>query len=431
MPEGGRGRAGRWQTGVEGGPALQRAIRFCNWHSAGPFGFGCARDRRRSSAVRSQSSSQGARTTPSSPCKQRSMLHSRLPPRAAAGGAARRARAGGTGGGAPLHDAARRAAPSPLSGRARRPRAAAAARPHPGGATPAAAGLPRRPRAPPPPPPRAAAVDAPASGAGAAGAAALLRGAGYWAEGSVPSGATLEHDGDLVIHGAARAAQFVAAGCCRQRHSAPRLAHLPRPRASAQQTAPSQTTASAPHHHKAPSPRARRSWRRATSSASARCRALPMQAPTWGQAPTRRRASSRLSCAARGCASRTRARSATPRRAGRARAAPREQRALLPGAKPRQHASRAPSQPPPNPPRPPPSPQVTLPGPHCAFLAASGASSVIQLQPLGRSRPAPGIAAVGSSFRRWRRCAGRRGERWAPGRQQRCGLPAAVWGCGL
>ncbi|KAI8467515.1 MAG: hypothetical protein J3K34DRAFT_523676 [Monoraphidium minutum] len=47
--------------------------------------------------------------------------------------------------------------------------------------------------------------------------------------------------------------------------------------------------------------------------------------------------------------------------------------------------------------------KVTLPGPHCAYVAASGPSSVIQLHPLGRTRPTPSIAALGASFWRWKR----------------------------
>lgn len=47
--------------------------------------------------------------------------------------------------------------------------------------------------------------------------------------------------------------------------------------------------------------------------------------------------------------------------------------------------------------------KVTLSGPHTAYLATSGRSCVIQVQPLGRTRPTPGIAAIGASFWRWKR----------------------------
>ncbi|GBF98271.1 hypothetical protein Rsub_10934 [Raphidocelis subcapitata] len=49
--------------------------------------------------------------------------------------------------------------------------------------------------------------------------------------------------------------------------------------------------------------------------------------------------------------------------------------------------------------------RVSVAGPSCAYVGAAGpASGVLQLQPLGRARPAaPAVAAVGASLARWRR----------------------------
>jgi hypothetical protein len=141
-------------------------------------------------------------------------------------------------------------------------------------------------------PARAAAVDAGPPPPPVPPPAPLLRPAGYWPEGSVPSGATLQHEGDLVIHGAP--------------HPDPDPDPQPQCQPQTQHTLPALHPAPPPAQ--APSPRGRPSSPLAMSSAWAPCRALSTPARTWGQAPTRLRALSPLNCAARACASRTRTR---------------------------------------------------------------------------------------------------------------------------
>jgi hypothetical protein len=210
---------------------------------------------------------------------------------------------------------------------------------------------------------------------------ALLRPAGYLDVGSVPSGDTLQHTGDLVIHGSvAKGAAIVASGdviCLGSlqgsvhagadlgagANGAARVVALEM-RGAQLKIADTQTLA------------------------DAKVRAGPV---LWGRMLAACMAEGRMGAAAAAWGPMHRM------RVHAARCMPCQQPTSGPSSLTLAHA----------PPRV--HPQVTVAGPHCAYVAASGSKSVIQVQPLGRTRPTPSIAAIGASFWRWKRWAGLRG----------------------